>query len=57
MPMLSVKYLYTKEKEAGVTEFSHDAKHLEGQFEYESAPLLVPLTLIMAYYNLLSSFQ
>lgn len=37
--------------------FRHGAEHLESPFEYEYAPLLVPLTLIMAYYNWLSSFQ
>lgn len=37
--------------------FRRGTEHLASLFEYEYALLLVPLTLIMAYYNWLSSFQ
>lgn len=59
--MLAVKYLQKgKEKKKAhkqVMEFRHGTEHLERQFEYENALLLVPLTVIIAYYNWLSSFQ
>lgn len=49
----------TEEREAPqqIIGFRHSAEHLESQFEYEYGLLLVPLTLITAYYNWLSSFQ
>lgn len=55
--MLAVKCLYWEEREVRVNKSWALDRHLESQFEYEYAPLLVPLVLIVAYYNWLSSFQ